>query len=487
MPIPNNVEKNEFVTILSVDNSEIEQKRNGDDGPRSNFVTVLQVGDRRNGSEQVESSEVVKIYRLPGERLGMGLKFVGGISVNESIDRLFIQSVAPDSPADRTRASFGHLCEGDEIIEIEGEKVRSMTRLSCVSLLRDASVCISVLVSRPEDKVTECAKRTNLPPPPVPPRKTSKLSSKEVKTNERLREERKRLKPPPPVPSPAEQPRPSEAETDVPPEATIYTDLISEEDGRVIDSESDDTGSSVSTVISRAPSSCASINGSINMIQQGMAEFRDSKDLTSSSSSFDLDLVLSPFEELERELAEDENELMFQHPNFMFHSECDLFDSDDSDDVFKCLDEALDSVEEQPIDPPVKFKDDARRIDEVVCEVDGENGEFTCYRRSKKIPEPGNDKLTTVSPPPVPPPRKKSHNPKPEASVEPENDDSLVTGTTDTGPDEDVVLDSPEDVVREEDYDSNAPVVTLDVESSSDDQEVIADDEEEPGPRNVSR
>lgn len=91
----------------------------------------------------------VSIYRLPGERLGMALKFEGGTCANETITKVFIQNINNDSPASRASGkTLGGLLEGDEILQIEGKPVCGMTRIECVTCLRDAPISISVTVKR---------------------------------------------------------------------------------------------------------------------------------------------------------------------------------------------------------------------------------------------------------------------------------------------------------------------------------------------------
>lgn len=105
----------EFVTVVSV----------GSQPTSENFVTVLSIGNGRK--EDVESSknlangvdghleEEVEVFRLPGERLGFGLKFEGGNKTSERVRRLFVQSCAEQSPASRAKCSWGTLGEGDEV------------------------------------------------------------------------------------------------------------------------------------------------------------------------------------------------------------------------------------------------------------------------------------------------------------------------------------------------------------------------------------
>ena len=80
--------------------------------------------------------EDLAIYRLPGDKLGLGLRFDGGSKASEYVHRLFVQSCAPNSPAARTKCTWGYLSEGDEVISISGKIVKRMTRVDCVKALK---------------------------------------------------------------------------------------------------------------------------------------------------------------------------------------------------------------------------------------------------------------------------------------------------------------------------------------------------------------
>lgn len=110
----------EFVTVVSV----------GSQSPPENFVTVLSIGNAgkrsdektsaagkgpANGTDGMHLEEEVEVFRLPGERLGFGLKFEGGNKTSERVRRLFVQSCAEQSPASRAKCSWGTLGEGDEV------------------------------------------------------------------------------------------------------------------------------------------------------------------------------------------------------------------------------------------------------------------------------------------------------------------------------------------------------------------------------------
>ncbi|OXA61765.1 hypothetical protein Fcan01_02564, partial [Folsomia candida] len=92
--------------------------------------------------------EQVTILRLPGEKLGFGLRFEGGVTNPvDKVRNLFIQSCAFDSPSIKAQTSWGHLDEGDEILEIESLPVTSMTRMECIQRLKDSSVAVRLLIS----------------------------------------------------------------------------------------------------------------------------------------------------------------------------------------------------------------------------------------------------------------------------------------------------------------------------------------------------
>lgn len=103
-----------------------------------NFVTVLSIGNRKKDDEQSPAAgknvsngimeghleEEVEVFRLPGERLGFGLKFEGGNKTAERVRRLFVQSCAEQSPASRAKCSWGTLGEGDEVMILRNAEYR---------------------------------------------------------------------------------------------------------------------------------------------------------------------------------------------------------------------------------------------------------------------------------------------------------------------------------------------------------------------------
>ncbi|KAL5290901.1 IL16 family protein [Megaselia abdita] len=212
---------------------------------------------------KAQETENVTIIRLTDERLGFGLKFQGGTRNDEKVQKLYIQSCAPNSPASRLKATWGPLREGDEIVSIESRKVHELTRIECVSLLKEKlnvnlevrngmGQKIEILEEESTSKTKEKPK-----PPPVPPRKILKKRNKQ------------------------QAPQPPEAEQYL--NACEETTLTNGKH----EYESDDTASTISTVIDKLSLSSSNFSSEI--------------DLTQSSSEADLAKVLKPFILLEKE------------------------------------------------------------------------------------------------------------------------------------------------------------------------------------------
>ncbi|XP_063875655.1 uncharacterized protein LOC135108501 [Scylla paramamosain] len=343
--------------------------------PDADYVNQETIDRERKAAEEMEKEtpsassvpDQVVVYRLPGERLGLGLKFDGGVGAQECVRRLFIQSVAPDSPAARAAVPWGELNPGDQILNIEGCAVSSMTRVQCVSFLKDAAMKITIGVLKGNGQLPDldtctaksqeyCKEeqeaynngsahppplivgemRKRMPPPPLPPRARPRKSP--------ARPPKDPLPPPPSgfqdyedeLPSPKLAGRSRSEDKDhpewrellsrrgrsgdleelledlefhlpsswaakrleesvergLPPRPTFYLDLLGEEDAAgPCESESDETSSSVSTVIDRlslSSSTTVSRNSSFNA--------------TADAARFDLARALSPFEQLEKEL-----------------------------------------------------------------------------------------------------------------------------------------------------------------------------------------
>uniref|UniRef100_A0A1B0GCR9 PDZ domain-containing protein n=1 Tax=Glossina morsitans morsitans TaxID=37546 RepID=A0A1B0GCR9_GLOMM len=299
----------EFVTVVEVDN--LSNKGNDKlceqltttttpalSTQNSTFVTVLSINNtgshrqqkqgldnnHEHKSEKEEEVETVVVYRLPGERLGFGLKFQGGTKNLEKVQKLFIQSCAKDSPASKVATSWGVLREGDEIIKIDNRSVCDMTRIECVKCLKD-NVAIKLLVrngkgQKPpgvEDELdngcaSTSAKSYNLgkaslqmrvappPPPPIPPRKLIKKlkASRDIQVVDIPNNRNAQPDSPEGGISLC-----SEKSFTPPPDAEYYVNLFADSinshhsvhqsvlRNATNESESDDTASTISTVIDR--------------------------------------------------------------------------------------------------------------------------------------------------------------------------------------------------------------------------------------------
>lgn len=339
----------DFVTVVSVGNDSkiVSENNNNHSNNSSSFITVLKIGEGCD-KPPLEIIEEVLVYRLPGERLGFGLKFEGGTKTAEFVKRLFIQSCAPDSPASRVRSSWGKLLEGDEILEIDSLPVKSMTRIDCVRCLKDSNVVIKLKVRHTTDANVESIedlpqiisaekKRVPPPPPPVPPRKIPRKLFKNI-TNTAATVPAKvptenGLENPTSVSrnnindsvsngnqiNRFQSPRNSERfsqrnghESNTrdrrvsdgsigPPDPEVYTDLFSQESTCSL-SESDDTGSSISTIVDRFGSCPTTTTSSL----------ADSLPSTPTSIQKHLDLNhLNPYDNDEINFDSNDNNYLF--------------------------------------------------------------------------------------------------------------------------------------------------------------------------------
>ncbi|CAH1736204.1 unnamed protein product [Aphis gossypii] len=232
----------DFVTVVSVDGG----GRGGVQTVEDSFVTVLSIGEDVAATDGsiCSTAEEVLVYRLPGERLGFGLRFDGVDTCN----RLFVQSCADGSPASRTQASWGPLAAGDEIVRINGRPVNRLSRDDCVRCLKESGLVVKLHMV--DGRLAVKA------PPPVPPRK------------------QKKPEPPPPIAS-----------------STLYTDAVEKLFVYHGESESDDTNSSVSTVVSKCPAELSVGEDCDGVLNGG------------SDKNCVLDRVLEPFMQLEREFS----------------------------------------------------------------------------------------------------------------------------------------------------------------------------------------
>ncbi|XP_065207330.1 uncharacterized protein bbg isoform X2 [Planococcus citri] len=394
----------EFVTVVTVDPIEPKNKQP--------FVTILSIGAVNNDNWNGSDSEEVLVYRLPGERLGFGLKFDGGLNANEKVSKLMIQSCAPDSPASRTVVSWGHFSPGDEILQIDDVPVTEMTRMECVRSLKESNVQLKLRVKKGDinnirinSGKQQVAKNI---PPPVPPRKYPRRNSKSIcaRSTNGLSDG-----------SGFDKEKALEREKFNVPEPQVYTDLIGQETASLAnhESESDDTGSSMSTVVDKQFSTPTTSNSS----------FSDVRSITSAEITgppspddfakrkFDLDKVLEPFLQLERE----------------FSSSVTI---EDNNDLFQKLVAAA-ILKENPdgsqvmLDPPDKFQDQCYQTQNIT-EIDVQPEEPPKPLPRKEIPKTVTKYGKKRPPPPPPQVNEKSNRcPTPDREDHHESSDSDIS------------------------------------------------------------
>ncbi|XP_076261787.1 uncharacterized protein LOC143197314 [Rhynchophorus ferrugineus] len=258
-----------FITVVSVSSEMKTHHSLSKTTTKSEYVTVLTINNEDTNS-LTDITEEITVYRLPGERLGFGLKFEGGTKAHECVKRLYIQSCAVDSPASRVQSSWGKLEEGDEILEIDSVPVKNMTRIDCVRYLKESNMTIKLLVNHGFTQTTKqnysvVINTEERKPPLVPPRKHHRklknVQNGEVNhdniipifKHEALVSKSNRLQSPMNNSRKKYSPDLKRHLPDVsfgPPDADVYLDLISQESTQSL-SESDDTGSSISTVLDR--------------------------------------------------------------------------------------------------------------------------------------------------------------------------------------------------------------------------------------------
>ncbi|XP_018785266.1 PREDICTED: protein piccolo-like [Bactrocera latifrons] len=337
-------EDSSYITVLTINNqTQLHNTNSGGSEQSAGSVEANAHNGNTNGllhtAEAEADTELLIVHRQPGERLGFGLKFQGGTRSAEKVHKLYIQSCAADSPASKVYASWGALREGDEIVSIDEQRVCELTRIECVRCLKD-NVAIRLRVRngygrKPEteeelllagantmDAMTGSASGARMlsndasgtavimsngpmkgsppPPPPVPPRKLVKRKS--------LNGESKVV-----VPAASATNSASAApaitltaasashggEVDKPftppPDAEYYINLFADGQSLKTESESDDTASTISTVIDKFSMS------SNYSSESDLSSYTSLTNGQSVINKSELAKVLKPFTMLEQE------------------------------------------------------------------------------------------------------------------------------------------------------------------------------------------
>nr|XP_036214173.1 serine-rich adhesin for platelets [Bactrocera oleae] len=336
-------EDSSYITVLTINNQTQLHNTNSDGSEQSAGSQEANAhSSTSNGLLHITQAEadieLLIVHRQAGERLGFGLKFQGGTRNAEKVHKLYIQSCAADSPASKVRASWGALREGDEIVSIDEQRVCELTRIECVRCLKD-NVAIRLQVrngygrkpeteeelllagannmdaasgSTPGARVLSndasgtavimsngAMKGSPPPPPPVPPRKLVKRKS--------LNGESKIVVPAAATSSASATPTitltaasPSNgSEVDKPftppPDAEYYINLFADGQSLKTESESDDTASTISTVIDKFSMS------SNYSSESDLSSYTSLTNGQSVINKSELAKVLKPFTMLEQE------------------------------------------------------------------------------------------------------------------------------------------------------------------------------------------
>ncbi|XP_067612937.1 serine-rich adhesin for platelets isoform X2 [Eurosta solidaginis] len=352
-------EDSSYITVLTINNqTEQLHKSNNSDGREKSDGNVSVNGEEMGYGGDAKSAviateaeaevEQLIVHRQPGERLGFGLKFQGGTRSAEKVHTLFIQSCATDSPAAKVRASWGALREGDEIVSIDGQRVCELTRIECVRCLKD-NVAVELQVrngygrkpaAEEEVVITSITtvdgvnngsatagrqvmsadtsrdrgegdrgvtatmsngqmKGSPPPPPPVPPRKLVKRKSLNGESNMSAVEGSSSSTSTAPTitltAASASQSNETEKPFTPPPDAEYYINLFADGQSLKTESESDDTASTISTVIDKFS---ISSNYSSESDLSSYASLTNGQSVINKS---ELAKVLKPFTMLEQE------------------------------------------------------------------------------------------------------------------------------------------------------------------------------------------
>lgn len=433
--------EDDFVTIVPV----------GEGRPSvrdPSFVTVLTVGAAAGAAEVI-------VRRPRGERLGLGLKFEGGSAAAENVRRLLVQSCAENSPAANASAPWGKLIPGDEILAIDGESVSNLTRIDCVRRLKDSDETLTLLVRHFEqdnktaranmdetDSFTNSKQSSDIVrpttlPPPVPPRKLGKKNSFKDKAlhtvgdqtsinnndsqidgilNEKhngistitklsrkssfdshihrqTKEGMTCLKKGSPEEVRRLVRRLSDGKT-MPAEAEVYIDLLSTEWERCLvlaDAESDDTGSSISTVVDKLGSMANSVENSIPSTP------------TMQPKTIDIQKVLNCIENIDTNILKDMTSKRFLEKQIEINNETKLIEKPNINTIFNNQENTTQSTfkNEEIMAAAKKMTQNDKNNNNTGITNGMSNGDVSKSRQNKKV----DNKVENVVDKPKPMPR----------------------------------------------------------------------------------
>ena len=113
--------------------------------------------DEARRMETAGSLERLMLHRLPGEYLGMILGIEGGKDGNGKVTSVCVKSVTLGGAAHRATGGSKGVCVGDEIVEVNGLDLHTLTHDECVQVFKDMPLRVILGVSRGQKDIPPVA------------------------------------------------------------------------------------------------------------------------------------------------------------------------------------------------------------------------------------------------------------------------------------------------------------------------------------------
>ena len=114
------------------------------------YNKISESDEKGSESESGSDTEVLVLHRLPGENLGMIL----GIDDDENkhVSKVFVKTVSLGGAAHRATGGTRGVQVGDEILQINGTDINTLTHDECISVLREMPLRVILQVRRGKRK-----------------------------------------------------------------------------------------------------------------------------------------------------------------------------------------------------------------------------------------------------------------------------------------------------------------------------------------------
>lgn len=113
-----------------------------------NFSQPESVASTTRKEKDSSRIECLILHRLPGEKLGMILGVIGDKSNRAKVKAVRVRSVTIGGAAERASGGSRGVGVGDEILEINGLDLHTLTYDECVSVFREMPLRVFILVKR---------------------------------------------------------------------------------------------------------------------------------------------------------------------------------------------------------------------------------------------------------------------------------------------------------------------------------------------------